>query len=260
MTKRLANKFIKLTFEHIHNIDDLAKAVEIVEKLSVYTQVEQRPRVEKNIDTETANETDQLSQSADNADNADNTDNADNAECHGLFDDEFVTEEPNSIENKESTQEETKPMPTPVVRRIPTLAEQEADNAMRKSKEDFFQELPSLPERSDVEKVKTQPMPVEPKINLTGSDSFASFMPPLPKRAENEKKSLEPPAAREAPTDEKLKRLMEAAPNLMSEPAWHTFEAMYRRGQTYEEMRNTWAYFARTQPADWQELPEWATA
>ena len=216
MTKRLANKFIKLTFEHIHNIDDLAKAVEIVEKLSVYTQVEQRPRVEKNIDTETANETDQLSQSADNADNA---------ECHGLFDDEFVTEEPNSIENKESTQEETKPMPTSVVRRIPTLAEQEADNAMRKSKENFFQELP-----------------------------------PLPKRAENEKKSLEAPAVREAPTDEKLKRLMEAAPNLMSEPAWHTFEAMYRRGQTYEEMRNTWAYFARTQPADWQELPEWATA
>ena len=151
-------------------------------------------------------------------------------------------------------------MPTPVVRRIPTLAEQEADNAMRKSKEDFFQELPSLPERSDAEKVKTQPMPVEPKTNLTGSDSFASFMPPLPKRAENEKKSLEPSAVREAPTNEKLKRLMEAAPNLMSEPAWHTFEAMYRRGQTYEEMRNTWAYFARTQPADWQELPEWATA
>ena len=89
MTKRLANKFIKLTFEHIHNIDDLAKAVEIVEKLSVYTQVEQRPRVEKNIDidTETVNETDQLSQSADNAGNADN------AECQGLFDDEFVTEE-----------------------------------------------------------------------------------------------------------------------------------------------------------------------
>ena len=248
MTKRLANKFIKLTFEHIHNIDDLAKAVEIVEKLSVYTQVEQMPRVEKNIDTETANETDQLSQSADNA------------ECHGLFDDELITEEPNSIENKESAQEETKPMPTPVVRRIPTLAKQEADNAMCKSKEDFFQELPSLPERSDVEKVKTQPMPVEPKINLTGSDSFASFMPPLPKRAENEKKSLEPPAVREVPTDEKLKRLIEAAPNLMSEPAWHTFEAMYRRGQTYEEMRNTWAYFARTQPADWQELPEWATA
>ena len=165
MTKRLANKFIKLTFEHIHNIDDLAKAVEIVEKLSVYTQVEQRPRVEKNIDTET--ETDQLSQSADNTDNTDNTDNA---ECHGLFDDEFVTEEPNSNENKESTQKETKPMPTPVVRRIPTLAEQEADNAMRKSKEDFFQELPSLPERSDAEKVKTQPMPVEPKTNLTGSD------------------------------------------------------------------------------------------
>lgn len=253
MTKRLANKFIKLTFEHIHNIDDLAKAVEIVEKLSVYTKVEQRPRVEKNIDidTETANETDRLSQSADNADNA---------ECLGLFDDEFVTEEPNSSENKESTQEETKPMPTPVVRRIPTLAEQEADNAMRKSKEDFFKELPSLPERSDVEKVKIQPMPVEPKIDFTDSDSFASFMPPLPKRAENEKKSLEPPAVRDAPTDEKLKRLMEAAPNLMSEPAWHTFEAMYRRGQTYEEMRNTWAYFARTQPADWQELPEWATA
>ena len=219
MTKRLANKFIKLTFEHIHNIDDLAKAVEIVEKLSVYTKVEQRPRVEKNIDTETVNETDQLSQSADSADSADS------AECHGLFDDEFVTEEPNSIENKESTQEEIKPMPTPVIRRIPTLAEQEADNAMCKSKEDFFQELP-----------------------------------PLPKRAENEKKSLEPPAVREAPTDEKLKRLMEAAPNLMSEPAWHTFEAMYRRGQTYEEMRDTWAYFARTQPADWQELPEWAAA
>ena len=221
MTKRLANKFIKLTFEHIHSIDDLAKAVEIVEKLSVYTQVEQRPRVEKNIDidTETVNETDQLSQSADSADSADS------AECHGLFDDEFVTEEPNSIENKESTQEEIKPMPTPVVRRIPTLAEQEADNVMRKSKEDFFQELP-----------------------------------PLPERAENEKKSLEPPAVREAPTNEKLERLMEAAPNLMSEPAWHTFEAMYRRGQTYEEMRNTWAYFAQTQPADWQELPEWAAA
>ena len=253
MTKRLANKFIKLTFEHIHSIDDLAKAVEIVEKLSVYTQVEQRPRVEKNIDidTETANETDQLSQSADNADNA---------ECHGLFDNEFVTEEQNSIENKESTQVETKPMPTPVVRRIPTLAEQEADNAMCKSKEDFFQELPSLPERSDAEKVKIQPMPVESKIGLTGSDSFASLLPPLPERADNEKKSLEPPAVRETSTDEKLKRLMEAAPNLMSEPAWHTFESMYRRGQTYEEMRNTWAYFARTQPADWQELPEWATA
>lgn len=250
MTKRLANKFIKLTFEHIHNIDDLAKAVEIVEKLSVYTKVEQRPRVEKNIDidTETANETDQLSQSANSA------------ECHGLFDDEFVTEEPKSIENKESTQGETKPMPTPVVRRIPTLAEQEADNAMRKSKEDFFQELPSLPERSDAEKVKIQPMPVESKIGPTGSDSFASFLPPLPERAENEKKSLEPPAVRVAPTDDKLKRLMEAAPNLMSEPALQTFEAMYRRGQTYEEMRNTWAYFARTQPADWQELPEWATA
>ena len=157
-------------------------------------------------------------------------------------------------------QVETKPMPTPVVRRIPTLAEQEADNAMRKSKEDFFQELPSLPERSNVEKVKIQPMPVEPKTDLADSDSFASFLPPLPKRAENEKKSLEPPAIREAPTDDKLKRLMEAASNLMSEPAWQTFEAMYRRGQTYEEMRNTWAYFARTQPADWQELPEWAAA
>lgn len=254
MTKRLANKFIKLTFEHIHSIDDLAKAVEIVEKLSVYTKVEQRPRVEKNTDTETANETDQLSQSADNVDNVDND------ECHGLFDDEFVTEEQNSIENKEYTQGETKPMPTSVVRRIPSLAEQEADTAMRKSKEDFFQELPPLPERSDAEKVKIQPMPVEPKIDLTDSDSFASFMPPLPKRADNEKKSLEPPTVREAPTDEKLKRLMEAAPNLMSEPAWQTFEAMYRRGQTYEEMRNTWAYFARTQPADWQELPEWAAA
>lgn len=253
MTRRLANKFIKLTFEHIHNIDDLAKAVEIVEKLSVYTEVEQRPRVEKNIDidTEIANETDQLSQSADSADSA---------ECQGLFDDEFVTEEPKSIENKESTQGETKPMPAPVVRRIPTLAEQEADNAMRKSKEDSFQELPPLPERSDAEKVKIQPMPVESNIGLNGSDSFASFMPPLPERAENEKKSLEPPAVRVAPADEKLKRLMEAAPNLMSEPAWQTFEAMYRRGQTYEEMRNTWAYFARTQPADWQELPEWATA
>ena len=81
-------------------------------------------------------------------------------------------------------------------------------------------------------------------------------MPPLPEVPEEQRMSLEPPAKREAPADENIEKLMEEGHKVMSEPAWQTFEASYRRGYDYEHLRNMWAYFHKTQPADWGELPK----
>lgn len=203
MTKRNANKLIKLAFEHIHNLDDVAKAVDIIERLSQYTGVMPETSKEDSIPKGYML--------------------ADGREM--IRNDELLTgqedEEDNTLEiNGNLFEEEPEPEPVPVVRRtIPTPA-------------------------------------VQSELHVTRETEIASFMPPLPKRAEAEKVKAEPPAVREAPVDDKLKKLMEQAPALMSEPAWKTFEAIYRRGETYEGLCNVWDYFHRTQPADWQERPQ----
>lgn len=205
MTKRNANKLIKLTFEHIHSLDDVAKAVTIIERLSQYTEV--KPEVKPEVCEE-----DNIPEGYILADGREM-----------IRDDELQTkeeedEEDNTLEMNGGLFEE--PEPAPVVRRvIPTPA-------------------------------------VQSELHAAREIEIGSFMPPLPERTEAEKVKAEPPAAREAPIDDKLKKLMEQAPTLMSEPAWKTFEAMYRRGQTYEELCNTWDYFHKTQPADWQERPQ----
>ena len=207
MTKTIANKCIKVLLENIHSVDDMLKAIDLIERLSKYTETDtkSKPVTIKNepITAEPVEE-----QPAIIADKAEANNEEDEEATGGLFDDDDYTISPEPITAE------------PVVRRIPP--ENKPDNELRDLRE----------------------------------KEIASFMPPLPEVPEEQRMSLEPPAKREAPTDEKIEKLMEEGHKVMSEPAWQTFEATYRRGYDYEHLRNMWVYFHETQPADWGELPK----
>lgn len=235
MTKTIANKCIKVLLENIHSVDDMLKAIDLIERLSKYTEEaktdtkskpvtiknepsknepsKNEPVKEQAITAEPVEE--QPAIIADKAETNNEEDEEDEEATGGLLDDddytisepimaEPITAEPITVES--------------VVRRIPP--ENKPDNELRDLRE----------------------------------KEIASFMPPLPEVPEEQRMSLEPPAKREAPTDEKIEKLMEEGHKVMSEPAWQTFEASYRRGYDYERLRNMWAYFHKTQPADWGEL------
>lgn len=219
MTKTIANKCIKVLLENIHSVDDMLKAIDLIERLSKYTEeaktdTKSKPVTIKNEPSKneapvTAEPVEE--QPAIIADKAEaNNEEAEEAEeeTGGLFDDDDYTISPEPITAE------------PVVRRIPP--ENKPDNELRDLRE----------------------------------KEIASFMPPLPEVPEEQRMSLEPPAKREVPADEKIEKLMEEGHKAMSEPAWQTFEASYRRGYDYEHLRNMWAYFHETQPADWGELPK----
>lgn len=223
MTKTIANKCIKVLLENIHSVDDMLKAIDLIERLSKYTEEDKTDTKSKPVTIKNEpiknepikNEAPIEEQSTIIADKAE----ANNEEeTGGLFDDDdytisvtpLVTSEPITVP---TTAE-------PVVRRIP----------------------PENKPDSELSDIREQ--------------EIASFMPPLPEVPEEQRMSLEPPAKREAPTDEKIEKLMEEGHKAMSEPAWQTFEASYRRGYDYEHLRNMWAYFHETQPADWGELPK----
>lgn len=237
MTKTIANKCIKVLLENIHSVDDMLKAIDLIERLSKYTEeaktdTKSKPVTIKNesskneplvtaepITAEPITAEPVEEQSAIIADKAEaNNEEAEEAEedeeaTGGLFDDDDYTISPEPITAEPITAE-------PVVRRIPP--ENKPDNELRDLRE----------------------------------KEIASFMPPLPEVPEEQRMSLEPPAKREAPADEKIEKLMEEGHKVMSEPAWQTFESSYRRGYDYEHLRNMWAYFHETQPADWGELPK----
>lgn len=218
MTKTIANKCIKVLLENIHSVDDMLKAIDLIERLSKYTEeaktdTKSKPVTIKNepskneplVTAETVEEQPAII--------ADKAEAETEEETGGLFDDNDYTISVTPLVTSE-------PVSEPVVRRIPP--ENKPDN-----------ELCDLREKE-----------------------IASFMPPLPEVPEEQRVSLEPPSKREAPTDEKIEKLMEEGRKVMSEPAWQTFEASYRRGYDYERLRNMWAYFHETQPADWGELSE----
>lgn len=216
MTKTIANKCIKVLLENIHSVDDMLKAIDLIERLSKYTEeaktdTKSKPVAIKNepIKNEapvTAEPITAMPVEEQPAIIANNEE--DEEETGGLFDDDDYTISPEPITAE------------PVVRRIPS--ENKPDNELRGLRE----------------------------------KEIASFMPPLPEVPEEQRMSLEPPAKREAPADEKIEKLMEEGHKVMSEPAWQTFEASYRRGYDYEHLRNMWTYFHETQPADWGELPK----
>ena len=221
MTKTIAKKCIKVLLENIHSVDDMLKAIDLIDRLSKYTEeaktdTKSKPVTIKNepskneplvtaepITAEPVEEQPAIIANNEEAEEA----------TGGLFDDDDYTISPESITAESITAE-------PVVRRIPP--ENKPDNELRDLRE----------------------------------KEIASFMPPLPEVPEEQRMSLEPPAKREAPADEKIEKLMEEGHKVMSEPAWQTFEASYRRGYDYEHLRNMWAYFHKTQPADWGELPK----
>ena len=222
MTKTIANKCIKVLLENIHSVDDMLKAIDLIERLSKYTEeaktdTKSKPVTIKNEPVTAEPVEEQPAIIANNEE--DEEDEEDEEATGGLFDDDeytisvtpLVTSEP--ITAEPITAE-------PVVRRIPP--ENKPDS-----------------ELSDIREKE-----------------IASFMPPLPEVPEEQRMSLEPPAKREAPADEKIEKLMEEGHKVMSEPAWQTFEASYRRGYDYEHLRNMWTYFHKTQPADWGELPK----
>lgn len=227
MTKTIANKCIKVLLENIHSVDDMLKAIDLIERLSKYTEeaktdTKSKPVTIKNEPSK--NETLVEEQPAIIADKAEaNNEEAEEAEeaeeeTGGLFDDDDYTTSVTPLVTPEPT---TAPISAePVVRRIP----------------------PENKPDSELSDIREQ--------------EIASFMPPLPEVPEEQRMSLEPPAKREAPADEKIEKLMEEGHKVMSEPAWQTFEASYRRGYDYEHLRNMWAYFHETQPADWGELPK----
>lgn len=228
MTKTIANKCIKVLLENIHSVDDMLKAIDLIERLSKYTEeadAKSKLVTIKNgapVTTEPVEE--QPAIIADKVETAEaNSEEAEEAEeeTGGLFDDDDYTISVTPLVTSEPITAPT--TVEPVVRRIPP--ENKPDN-----------ELCGLREKE-----------------------ISSFMPPLPEVPEEQRMSLEPPAKREAPTDEeieKIEKLMEEGHKVMSEPAWQTFEATYRRGYGYEKLRNLWAYFHETQPADWGELPK----
>ena len=218
MTKTIANKCIKVLLENIHSVDDMLKAIDLIERLSKYTEEAKTDTKSKPVTIK--NEPLVEEQPAIIADKADKADTETEEETGGLFDDDDYTISVTPLVTSEPTTAEPATAPTsePVVRRIPP--ENKPDNELRDIRE----------------------------------QEIASFMPPLPEVPEEQRMSLEPPAKREAPTDEKIEKLMEEGHKVMSEPAWQTFEASYRRGYDYEHLRNMWAYFHETQPADWGEL------
>ena len=220
MTKTIANKCIKVLLENIHSVDDMLKAIDLIERLSKYTEEDKtdtksKPVTIKNEPSKnepSKNEAPVEEQPAIIADKAEANNEEAEEETGGLFDDNDYTISVTPLVTSEPTSAE------PVVRRIPP--ENKPDNELRDLRE----------------------------------KEIASFMPPLPEVPEEQRMSLEPPAKREAPTDEKIEKLMEEGHKVMSELAWQTFEASYRRGYDYERLRNMWAYFHETQPADWGEL------
>lgn len=230
MTKTIANKCIKVLLENIHSVDDMLKAIDLIERLSKYTEeadtksklvtVKNEPiKNEAPVTTEPVEE--QPAIIADKVETAEaNSEEAEEAEeeTGGLFDDDDYTISVTPLVTSEPITAPT--TVEPVVRRIPP--ENKPDNELRGLRE----------------------------------KEIASFMPPLPEVPEEQRMSLESPSKREAPTDEKIEKLMEEGHKVMSEPAWQTFEATYRRGYGYEQLRNLWAYFHETQPADWGELPK----
>lgn len=227
MTKAMANKYFNAIIENIHSVDDALKVRDLIEWIYNHTETTKSENKESR-QTIAKNKSDKIEAYADNeADNevAENTDKAEEeAETTGgLFDDD---------DDDSYTITATPITAQPVVRKIPTAAP--TANTSEADKETATDnELRDLREKE-----------------------IASFMPPLPEVPEERRKSLEPPAKREAPTDEKIEKLMEEGHKVMSEPAWQTFEATYRRGYDYERLRNMWAYFHETQPADWGELPK----
>lgn len=217
MTKTIANKCIKVLLENIHSVDDMLKAIDLIERLSKYTEeaktdTKSKPVTIKNEPSK--NEPPVEEQPAIIADKAEANNEEDEEATGGLFDDDDYTISPEPITAPITAEPITA---EPVVRRIPP--ENKPNNELRDLRE----------------------------------KEIASFMPPLP---EEQRMSLEPPAKREAPADKKIEKLMEEGHKVMSEPAWQTFEASYRRGYDYEHLRNMWAYFHKTQPADWGELPK----
>lgn len=224
MTKTIANKCIKVLLENIHSVDDMLKAIDLIERLSKYTEeadTKSKPVTIKNepIKNEASVTTEPVEeQPAIIADKAEANSEEAEEETGGLFDDDGYTISVTPLVTSEPIVAPT--TVEPVVRRIPP--ENKPDNELRDLRE----------------------------------KEIASFMPPLPEVPEEQRMSLEPPSKREAPTDEKIEKLMEEGHKVMSEPAWQTFEATYRRGYDYEQLRNMWAYFHETQPADWGELPK----
>lgn len=234
MTKTIANKCIKVLLENIHSVDDMLKAIDLIERLSKYTEeaktdTKSKPVTIKNepskneapvtaepVTVEPVEE--QPAIIADKAEANNEEAEEDEEETGGLFDDDDDDDYTISVTPLVTSAEPT--TVEPVVRRIPP--ENKQDNELRDLRE----------------------------------KEIASFMPPLPEVPEEQRMSLEPPAKREAPADEKIEKLMEEGYKAMSEPAWQTFEASYRRGYDYEHLRNMWTYFHETQPADWGELPK----
>lgn len=232
MTKTIANKCIKVLLENIHSVDDMLKAIDLIERLSKYTEeadtksklvtIKNEPiKNEAPVTTEPVEEqpaiiADKVETAEANSEEAEEAEEAEE-ETGGLFDDDDYTISVTPLVTSEPITAPT--TVEPVVRRIPP--ENKPDNELRGLRE----------------------------------KEIASFMPPLPEVPEEQRMSLEPPAKREAPTDKKIEKLMEEGHKVMSEPAWQTFEATYRRGYGYEQLRNLWAYFHETQPADWGELP-----
>ena len=225
MTKTIANKCIKVLLENIHSVDDMLKAIDLIERLSKYTEeaktdTKSKPVTIKNEPLVTAEPVEEqpaiIADKADKAEANNEEDEEAEEETGGLFDDNDYTISVTPLVTSEPATAPTSA--EPVVRRIPS--ENKPDNELRDLRE----------------------------------KEIASFMPPLPEVPEEQRMSLEPPAKREAPTDEKIEKLMEEGHKVMSEPAWQTFEASYRRGYDYEHLRNMWAYFHETQPADWGEL------
>ena len=226
MTKTIANKCIKVLLENIHSVDDMLKAIDLIERLSKYTEETKTDTKSKPVtikDEPSKNEVPVTAEPVEEqpaiiADKAEANNEEDEEETGGLFDDNDYTISVTPLVTSEPTTAPTSA--EPVVRRIPP--ENKPDSELRGLRE----------------------------------QEIASFMPPLPEVPEEQRMSLEPPAKREAPTDEKIEKLMEEGHKAMSEPAWQTFEASYRRGYDYEHLRNMWSYFHETQPADWGELPK----
>lgn len=235
MTKAMANKYFNAVIENIHSADDALKVRDLIEWIYNHTETT-KSEDKKSRQTITKNKSDKIE---DNEANNEETENTDKAEeeaetTGGLFDDD---DDDDSYTITATPITATPITAQPVVRKIPAKDTAIINNEMATSEAD--KETATDNELRDLREKE-----------------IAAFMPPLPEVSEERRKSLEPPAKREVPTDEKIEKLMEEGHKVMSEPAWQTFEATYRRGYDYERLRNMWAYFHETQPADWGELPK----